>query len=92
MSSSGGSLSTTENADAYGEERTTTAMTSTFTANTAGTYTVSFSGTIAGSDLSSVPVSGSVTINVTAPSTPDPEPDPGSGSNTGQWFKHRIRI
>mgnify|MGYP001851780116 CR=1 FL=1 len=65
LTSSGGTLSNTKNGDAYGMEKTTTAMTSNFSANEPGTYTVSFSGTVAGSDLTTViPVSGSVSINV----------------------------
>ena len=76
LSTSGGTLSKTEGTDAYGEEKTTTALTSNFTATTAGTYKISFSGTVADSSLTSIiPVSGSVTITVTSPE-PAPEPEP----------------
>ena len=78
LSTSGGTLSKTEGTDAYGEEKTTTALTSNFTATTAGTYKISFSGTVADSSLTSIiPVSGSVTITVTSPEpAPEPEPEP----------------
>ena len=92
LSASGGTLSTSEGTDAFGEEKTTTALTSNFTANTAGTYTISFSGTVADSSLTNIiPVSGSVKINVKAAETPSTgnsgsgsTSNGGSGSNTAQ--------
>ena len=91
LSASGGTLSTSEGTHAFGEEKTTTALTSNFTANTAGTYTISFSGTVADSSLTNIiPVSGSVKINVKAAETPSTgnsgsgsTSNGGSGSNTG---------
>ena len=80
LSASGGTLSTSEGTDAFGEEKTTTALTSNFTANTAGTYTISFSGTVADSSLTNIiPVSGSVKITVKAAETPSTG-NSGSGS------------
>ena len=69
LSTTGGSLSNTSDADAYGEEKTTTAFSSSFSASSAGTYKVSYSGTVAGSDLVKTSVSGSVTITVVASSS-----------------------
>ena len=76
ISASGGNLSKTSDADAYGEEKTTTAMTATFSASEPGTYTISLSGTVAGSDLVKKQVSDSVTVTVKAKET-------NSGSSGG---------
>lgn len=75
LSSSGGSLSgTTSNADSAGSEVNKNVMTATFSASSVGTYTISLSGNITGSDLNKKPASGSVTINVSTSNS-------GSGSN-----------
>lgn len=76
ISASGGNLSKTSDADAYGEEKTTTAMTATFSASEPGTYKISLSGTVAGSDLVKKQVSDSVTVTVKAKET-------NSGSSGG---------
>ena len=52
-------------------------FTATFTAHTPGTYVINLSGTVAGADLVNRPVSGSVTINVTAPAAPPQNQNPG---------------
>lgn len=95
LKSSGGTLSNTKNGDAYGMEKTTTAMTSNFSANEPGTYTVSFSGTVAGSDLTKViPVSGSVSINVkektTDTQTPNENENEGNTSNENKPNKNNV--
>ncbi len=70
MIASGGSLSgNTNNADAFGSETNTTVLSGTFVATTPGTYTISFSGTVAGSDLSKKNVGSSVNITVVAASS-----------------------
>ncbi len=71
LSSSGGTLGgTTVVADAAAEEVSQTVMTATFSASTAGTYTITLSGDITGSDLSKQTVSGkTVTITVSNPSS-----------------------
>ena len=81
LSSSGGTLSTTSGTDAYDGEQTTTALTSTFSATKAGTYTISYTGTVAGTaDVNNgqkKKVSGSVQITVKEKeTTPAPPPDP----------------
>lgn len=83
MSASGGSLSgTTNSADAFGEERSMTVLSATFVANTPGTYTISLSGSVAGSDLSKQNVNRSINITVTQPA-PSPSPSTNPGGNTG---------
>ena len=80
ISTSGGSLSgTTANADAAGSEVTQSVISATFTASSAGTYKISLSGEVTGSDLIKKSVSDSVTITVSEPApvvTPEPEPKP----------------
>ena len=85
ISASGGNLSKTSDADAYGEEKTTTAMTATFSASEPGTYTISLSGTVAGSDLVKKQVSDSVTVTVKAKETNSGSSggSSSSGSNSG---------
>ena len=85
LSSSGGTLSTTSGTDVYNGEQTTTALTSTFSATKAGTYTISYTGTVAGTaDVNNgqkKKVSGSVQITVKeketmpAPQVPEEEPN-----------------
>ena len=84
ISSSGGNLSKTSDADAYGEEKTTTAMSATFSANQPGTYKISLTGTVAGSDLIKKEVTGSVTITV------NPKPTTSSGSNAETPNKNNV--
>ena len=76
LTSEGGSLSNSSATDAFGEERTTTAMTSTFSASEPGVYKISLKGTIAGSDLKPVSVSDSINITVK-------QKEQSGGSNTG---------
>ena len=74
ITASGGNLSgTTVSADAMGSEVSQSVMTATFTASSEGTYTISLTGQVTGSDLKKVPVSSSCTITVKAPAVaPDP--------------------
>lgn len=82
VSCDGGNLSgTTQDTDAYGEERTQTVLSPTFSANKAGTYKISLVGAIAGSDLKSQDVSKSITITVKEKETSGGST--GSGSNNG---------
>ena len=68
ISNSGGILSgTTDSTDANGEETSKQVISATFTANSAGTYTISLSGQIAGSDLIKQNVNQSITITVSEP-------------------------
>ena len=78
LSSSGGELTgQTNEADAYGEEKNATALIAYFKATSPGTYTISLSGQIAGSDLKTENISGlSTIITVTSPYTPPPSTDP----------------
>lgn len=78
LSSNGGELTgQTNEADAYGEEKNATALTAYFKATSPGTYTISLSGQIAGSDLKTENISGvSTIITVTSPYTPPPSTDP----------------
>lgn len=65
MTASGGSLTgNTANADAFGTEKSQGALSGTFSASTPGTYTITLSGTVAGSDLQIANVSKSVSITV----------------------------
>lgn len=65
LSASGGSLSgKTEDAEAAGQEVCKNVMTASFVSNTPGTYRISLSGTIAGSDLQKKNVSKAITITV----------------------------
>ena len=86
LTSSGGELSNDKDGDAYGKEETKTAMTATFTASKPGKYTVSFVGTIAGSDLTNVvDASGSVEIEVKEKEQEPPaEEQPNTGDNSGE--------
>lgn len=90
LSSSGGSLSgTTSNADSAGSEVSKNVMTATFSASSVGTYTVSLSGNITGSDLNKKPASGSVTINVNnsnsgSSSSGNSSSSSGNSSSSGQ--------
>lgn len=65
MTASGGSLTgNTANADAFGAEKSQGVLSGTFSASTPGTYTITLSGTVAGSDLKIANVSKSVSITV----------------------------
>ncbi len=65
MTASGGSLTgNTANADAFGAEKSQGVLSGTFSASTPGTYTITLSGTVAGSDLQIANVSKSVSITV----------------------------
>lgn len=82
LSASGGSLQgTTKDADAKGAEVSQTVLSATFTANSAGTYTISLTGTVASSeDVSNnqkqnVDKSITITVKENVP-TPEPEPEP----------------
>ena len=79
ISASGGSLSgTTTDTNAAGKEVSQTVISSTFTASQAGTYTITLTGEIAGSDLQPHSVQQSVTITVKAKQTSS-----GGGTTTG---------
>lgn len=65
MTASGGSLTgNTANADAFGTEKSQGVLSGTFSASTPGTYTITLSGTVAGSNLQIANVSKSVSITV----------------------------
>lgn len=65
VTSNGGSLSgTMQDADAAGSEVSKQVISGNFTASAAGTYKITLSGTIAGSDLKKQTVSKTVTITV----------------------------
>lgn len=86
LSAGGGSLTgKTEDADAAGEEVSKTVLNATFVANTPGTYKITLSGYVAGSDLKKLTVSKSITITVKAKETPITPPSGGNngGSNGG---------
>lgn len=80
LSSNGGNLSgNLESADAMGSEVSQNVITASFSSSSEGSYVITLSGQITGSDLVKQPVSKSITINVKAKEsvvTPDPEPDP----------------
>lgn len=84
ITASGGNLSgTTVSADAMGSEVSQSVMTATFTASSEGTYTISLTGQVTGSDLKKVPVSSSCTITVKAPAVaPDPKPSNNTDNTT----------
>lgn len=76
LTTSGGTLSgTTSDADSAGKEVSQSVMVATFTASSVGTYTITLSGQITGSDLIKQQVSKTTTITVSAP-TPTPTPTP----------------
>lgn len=89
----GGNLSgTTESTDASDGETSRKVIDATFSASSQGTYTISLSGQITGSDLNKETINKSVTITVnekkeeTKPEPvpepiPEPTPDPGDNSN-----------
>ncbi len=90
LSSSGGTLAgTTEDGDAYGEEKSASVLSATFSAPTAGTYTITLTGTVASSeDVTNNKVnniSKSITITVEAPVVDNQEPPAGGneGEETG---------
>lgn len=92
LTANGGNLSgTTESADAEGSEVSKNILSASFTSDKAGTYTVTLSGNITGSDLVKQTVSKTVTIKViekvqetptetekptNTPSTPTPDSKP----------------
>ena len=84
ITASGGNLSgTTVSADAMGSEVSQSVMTATFTASSEGTYTISLTGQVTGSDLKKVPVSSSCTITVKAPAVAsDPKPSNNTDNTT----------
>lgn len=76
VTASGGTLSgTTTSTDAEGEEVTKNVISCTFSASTPGTYTITLSGSVAGSDLKIEDVSKVINITVEANSS--------TGGNTG---------
>lgn len=92
INSTGGTLAgTTANADAIGSEVTQNVINATFTAQTAGTYTINLTGQVTGSDLIKQPVAKSLTIIVsnpapvtpTNPTTPTTPTNPTTPSNNG---------
>lgn len=89
LTASGGSLSgTTETTDASDGATSKTLLSPTFSSSTAGTYTITLSGTIAGSDLNKMTVSKSIKITVKekkqeqSPQTNNEGQTPGKGTNT----------
>lgn len=87
MTTSGGNLTgNTSAADAYGAETSATVLSGVFNSNTPGTYTITLSGTVAGTaDVNSgnkQSVSKSVTITVRQPPV-SPSPSTNPGGNTG---------
>lgn len=79
INANGGNLGgNTSSADAFGEETSKTVLNANFSASTAGTYSISLSGTVASSDLNIVNISKSITITVIADTTPQEN----SGSST----------
>lgn len=84
VTASGGNLSgTTADADAAGSEVSKNVISATFTASAEGTYTITLSGQVTGSDLVKQSVSKSVTITVKkAEVTPPPTPNNNTTPNT----------
>lgn len=83
VSSNGGSLSgTTSNADAAGEEVSKSVISATFSSSSEGTYTISLTGDVTGSDLKKQSVSKSVTITVKAPVEGEAPGSPSSSSSS----------
>ncbi len=81
VTANGGTLfGTTVNADAADGEVSKEVISATFTASAEGTYTISLSGQVTGSDLVKKDVAGTnvtVTYEKPAPTpTPDPDPEP----------------
>lgn len=80
LTASGGTLNgTKDTTDAVGSEVTQNVMSATFVANTPGSYTITLSGNVAGSDLVKQNVNKSIIITVSAPvqqPTPTPPPAP----------------
>lgn len=85
ISASGGSLSgTTDSTDASDGETSKNVINATFSANSAGTYTIYLTGQIAGSDLKKQNVSKSITITVKEPEvTKPPQNNNQGGSSSG---------
>lgn len=84
VSASGGNLSgTTTSTDAAGAEVSKNVITCSFSANSVGSYIITLSGSIAGSDLKKQPVTKTITINVTQPSTNNPSSGSSGGNNGG---------
>lgn len=81
VTASGGNLSgTTTSTDAAGAEVSKNVINCSFSASSAGSYIITLSGSIAGSDLDKKPVTKSITINVTKPTT---NPGGSTGGNSG---------
>lgn len=71
LSSSGGTLGgTTTSTDALSAETTKTVITANFSASTPGTYTITLTGQITGSDSVKKDISKTMTITVTTPQPP----------------------
>lgn len=84
ISASGGSLSgTTDSTDASDGETSKNVINATFSANSAGTYTIYLTGQIAGSDLKKQNVSKSITITVKEPEVTKPPQTNTGGSTSG---------
>lgn len=78
VTANGGKLSgTTSSTDAAGSEVSKNVISCTFSASAAGTYVITLSGSVAGSDLIKQNVSKTITIKVSE------ETPPPSGGNTG---------
>lgn len=81
VTASGGNLSgTTTSTDAAGAEVSKNVINCSFSASSAGSYIITLSGSIAGSDLDKKPVTKNITINVTKPAT---NPGDSTGGNNG---------
>lgn len=80
LTASGGTLNgTKDTTDAVGSEVTQNVMSATFVANTPGSYTITLSGNVAGSDLVKQNVNKSITVTVSAPvQQPTPTPPPAT--------------
>lgn len=84
MTASGGSLGgTTNSASAFGSEKSTTVLSGNFSASTPGTYTITLSGTIAGSDFNKQPVNKSITISVSEKANNGGNQGGSSSGNSG---------
>ena len=83
ISASGGSLSgTTDSTDASDGETSKNVINATFSANSAGTYTIYLTGQIAGSDLKKQNVSKSITITVKEPEVTKPSQNNNQGGSS----------
>ncbi len=84
LSSNGGNLSgTTESTDASDGETSKTVINANFSASNSGTYTITLSGEITGSDLIKKPISRTVQITVKE-DTPTPTQPENNNNNNSQ--------